>query len=201
MNQLMINYPFKNLYDTDTKAVPRHFQELQSYYNPIKPLGQKVCGVSKGCARERRYCSPCHSYRLAVPLGSAWDLQIAVLFLLVPWELWHALGVRTSPQCTGENLLLKLPDGNTRKAKDDMTWKSRDLGCDATWITAAIESNALLNAIRKQLWTLQHRDLFCSCIGWEACTELDGLELYKQGHCLYKHLWLYCTALPFSMCS
>lgn len=172
-------------------------------YSPVtillSPLDKRFVGLQKVVqgSGDIALLAP----RLTVALGSAWDLQIAVLFLLVPWELWHALGVRTAPQCTRENLLLKLPDGNTRKAKDDMTWKSRDLGCDATWITAAIESNALLNAIRKQLWTLQHRALFCSCIGWEACTELDGLELYKQGHCLYKHLWLYCTALPFSMCS
>lgn len=42
-----------------------------------------------------------------------------------------------------------------------MTQKSYDLGYDATWITAAVKSNAFVNAIRKQLWTLQHKALFC----------------------------------------
>lgn len=59
--------------------------------------------------------------------------------------------MRIPLQCTGEKVILKLPSRNTRKAKDYMTQKSCDLGYDATWITAAVKSNAFVNAIRKQL--------------------------------------------------
>lgn len=78
-----------------------------------------------------------------------------------------------------------------RKATNCMTYKSSDLGCNATWVPAAIKSNALVNDIRTQLGTLWHRALFCLYIGLKVRTELDWPKLYKQGHHLYKH---FCTA-------
>lgn len=141
------------------EAVPWHFQED---YSPTKRLGQKVCGASKG-AGGQRYCFPCQFLLSAINRLRA-DLSTACrywyCFPSVLCELWHTLGMRIPLQCTGENIILKLPSKNTRKAKDYMTQKPCDLGCDATWIAAAVKSNAFVNAIRKQLWTLWHKALF-----------------------------------------